>query len=184
MVTNNSQLFDIVNEKGDDELLICSLIKIDNIVNHSEFIPIIVKWFYDEWYTSYLDFGLDNLDKAIFDFEKSIQRENLPVCYVGYINNTVVGTIGLDFKDTPNNLDHIDKGIPWVVDVFVSKDFRNKGVAKELIKFIIEKAKELKFDSLYLWTVDQQDLYKQFGWVEIEKIMYLGELYSLMLNKF
>ena len=185
MSTLNSQSSETnEGETGDDDPSLGSLIKIDNILNHPEFIPIIVKWTFEEWYTSYLDFKLDNLEKAIDEFKKNIQYDRLPICYVAYIDNIPVGTIGMDYKDTPQSLDHLDKNIPWVIDVFVNKDFRKKGIATFLIKYIIKKAKEMGFKSLYLWTTNQQNIYKKFGWVEIEKITYLDELYSLMLLEF
>jgi GNAT superfamily N-acetyltransferase len=51
----------------------------------------------------------------------------------------------------------------YLADVFIDKDFRGKGLSKELMKFIMEQDVIKKLRRFMLATLDAHSLYAQFG---------------------
>lgn len=51
----------------------------------------------------------------------------------------------------------------YLADVFIDKDYRGKGLSKELMKFIMEQDVIKKLRRFMLATLDAHSLYAQFG---------------------
>lgn len=51
----------------------------------------------------------------------------------------------------------------YLADVFIDKDYRGKGLSKELMKFIMEQEVIKKLRRFMLATLDAHSLYAQFG---------------------
>lgn len=51
----------------------------------------------------------------------------------------------------------------YLADVFIDKDYRGKGLSKELMKFIMESNFVKVIRSFLLATLDAHSLYEQFG---------------------
>lgn len=51
----------------------------------------------------------------------------------------------------------------YLADVFIDKDYRGKGLSKELMKFIMEQDVIKKLRRFMLATLDAHGLYAQFG---------------------
>ena len=51
----------------------------------------------------------------------------------------------------------------YLADVFIDKDYRGKGLSKELMKFIMEQDVIKKLRRFMLATLDAHSLYSQFG---------------------
>ena len=51
----------------------------------------------------------------------------------------------------------------YLADVFIDKDYRGKGLSKELMKFIMEQKTIKKLRRFMLATLDAHSLYAQFG---------------------
>ena len=56
----------------------------------------------------------------------------------------------------------------YLADVFIDKDFRGKGLSKELMKFIMEQDVIKKLRRFMLATLDAHSLYEQFGFQKLE----------------
>ena len=53
---------------------------------------------------------------------------------------------------------------PWLANLYVDEEYRNKGIARILLKKVNEIAKTSgDFDNLYLFT-KHNGLYEKFGW--------------------
>ena len=77
--------------------------------------------------------------------------------------NGFIGCVGLR---------KINEEISEMKRMYVKKEFRGKGLSKELIKELIRQAKELKYKSIRLDTLPQMKeaihLYSSFGFKEIQ----------------
>jgi GNAT superfamily N-acetyltransferase len=51
----------------------------------------------------------------------------------------------------------------YLADVFIDKDYRGRGLSKELMKFIMEQELTKKLRRFMLATLDAHSLYAQFG---------------------
>lgn len=56
----------------------------------------------------------------------------------------------------------------YLADVFIDKDFREKGLSKELMSFIMEQDVVKKLRRFMLATLDAHSLYEQFGFQKLE----------------
>jgi GNAT superfamily N-acetyltransferase len=81
-------------------------------------------------------------------------------------------------------IDKTDMGVkpelfPWLANVYTRPEFRNKGYAKKLIEYVLEKHQHEK---LYLWTFTEKlaTYYTQFGFVAKEVISQHGHLCNII----
>lgn len=91
-------------------------------------------------------------------------------------NNYLVGFISL-FKydgDERANL------TPWYATMYVKKEFRGKGYSKLLNNAILEEAKNLGYDKVYLKS-DLINYYEKFGAKYIEKLNNGENLYFIKM---
>jgi len=56
----------------------------------------------------------------------------------------------------------------YIADVFIDKDYRGKGLSKQLMTFIMEQDLVKKLRRLMLATLDAHSLYAQFGFEKLE----------------
>ncbi len=79
---------------------------------------------------------------------------NGSLCFGIYLNNQQIGfaRVITDYST-----------FGYLADVFIDKDFRGKGLSKELMKFIMEQDVIKKLRRFMLATLDAHSLYAQFG---------------------
>ncbi|NJB69785.1 N-acetylglutamate synthase-like GNAT family acetyltransferase [Saonia flava] len=93
------------------------------------------------------------LEKVKLSIENSL-------CFGVYDNdNTQVGfaRIATDFVT-----------VAWLMDVFIDEQYQGKGLGKLLIEFIVNLPEMKEVSGIGLKTLDAQNLYKQFGFDNID----------------
>ena len=64
----------------------------------------------------------------------------------------------------------------WIEDVVVDQSHRGKGIGKQLTQAILEKAKSLRLQKLFLYTEDEKQtaihLYEQLGFTQKNSRLY------------
>src|SRR5665213_2198277 len=90
------------------------------------------------------------------------KETDLPLAYIALCDQIPVGTCSLQ----------LDGGIrpdlkPWLGDLVVDPKYQKQGIGKMLVDAAIEKAKELGFEKLYLFTFDPAvpEYYQHLGCV-------------------
>ena len=73
---------------------------------------------------------------------------------------------------------------PWMSAVYVSPEYRGKGIGTLLCQRILEELKRLKVKEAYLYTADQVQLYAKLGWIPFDKVEYKGEMQTIMKYSF
>ena len=88
-------------------------------------------------------------------------NDELPLAYVALEDDTPVASFSLQWED----------GVrpdlkPWLGDLVVAKMHQDRGIGTQLIRFAIEKVKEMGFEQLYLFTFDEKltTYYAKFGY--------------------
>jgi putative acetyltransferase len=101
---------------------------------------------------------LQGTDQDIADLEKHYINRGGTFDLIEDANGNLLGTVGL----YPMNETTVE-----LRKMYFSKDLRGKGFGKQTLSRIIEKAKELGFQKIYLETasplVEAIHLYKKFG---------------------
>ncbi|MEM9834692.1 MAG: GNAT family N-acetyltransferase [Bacteroidota bacterium] len=68
----------------------------------------------------------------------------------------------------------------WIEDVVVDQHQRGKGIGKQLMQAILEKARSLQIQKLYLYTEDEKQaaihLYEQLGFAQRNSRLYFLNL--------
>lgn len=103
--------------------------------------------------------------------------DNLISCLVLLDNDSLVGFISL-FKN--DGLERQDL-TPWYATMYISNEYRGKGYSKLLNKAILEEAKTLGYDKVYLKS-DLVNYYEKFGAKYIEDLSNGESLYYIELK--
>ncbi|WP_435389741.1 GNAT family N-acetyltransferase [Halomonas sabkhae] len=69
---------------------------------------------------------------------------------------------------------------PWLASVFVLPEWRGHGIASRLVRRVEEEAEAHGVGRCYLYTPDQQSLYRRLGWQDVEEREYRGEVVTIM----
>ena len=71
----------------------------------------------------------------------------------------------------------------WIMDVFILKDYRNKGFGKKLMKAIMTHKKHQNLQRWGLGTDDAHGLYKQFGFTPLRKPQNMMEISKGVIDR-
>lgn len=89
----------------------------------------------------------------------SMQEDRLPQTYGAFIKNNIVGMYQFSYEDLIARPDIY----PWLANVYVDEEYRNKGIGRKLMESVRENAKHnVGFDELWLYT-KHINLYEKFG---------------------
>ena len=125
----------------------------------------------------------ENLQKDFDDFwnanilEGELKNDN-SLYFVAKNKNEILGFIGIT-----KNIDFVE-----ILNVVVKKDFRNKGIGNQLLQKIIEVAKEMKMQEIYLEVNEKNEnaikLYEKNNFKKIgeRKKYYNGKDNAILMS--
>lgn len=120
----------------------------------------------------------EDMNSYVLEKENKIINEDKVISALGLVkDNTLVGFISLfKYEDDPKS-----KYSPWYATMYVKKEYRGKGYSKILNDAIIEEAKRLKFNRLFLKTT-LNNYYEKFGAKFVKKLDSNEKLYYIDLE--
>ena len=129
-----------------------------------------------------LEWGLakseEEMKKYIEEKRKKIINEDKVISVLGLIDNDIlIGFISLFKYDGDERRDLT----PWYATMYVKKEYRGKGYSKILNNAILEEAKKIGFDKIYLKT-DLINYYEKYGAKYIGKLSNGESLYYIDLK--
>lgn len=148
--------------------------KIHNLSDHPECIPILAEWHFREW--QHLN-PARTIEKRIEFLHRCTANDDLPLMLVAVDEQgSPAGTAALveHDMDTRTNLS------PWLASVFVAPPFRRRGIGSQLVQAVMTAGAKAKFETLYLFTTDQAPLYSRLGWHKIATEPYHGHQVVVM----
>lgn len=148
--------------------------KIENLADYPELIPTLASWFFNQW--GHILPG-DSVEAEAADLQTRLNYDQVPLTLIAFYNDIVVGTATL----RPHSLSRLRMDLsPWLADVYVPMEYRGKGIGNQLVSAAEEKAKQLGFDILYLYTTDKREFYEHLGWFVLEDAVYQSERVFIM----
>lgn len=147
-------------------------LQIKNLKACPEFIPLIAQWFVDEWQYHSVEFQVKRL-------EACRTSKTYPLTLVGFLDGKVVATAQIildDMEDRPELT-------PWFASLLVLPEYRRRGIGRRMIQAAIRCQEEYRIEKLYLFTEDQQELYRSFGWKNLEEAVYHGDQVTVMVRE-
>jgi len=146
---------------------------ISPLADFPEAIPIMAKWFYDEWHT----FDGRTIDQITAQLSENLNRHSIPITFVAHQSLEILGTVSLDVSDLPEFESHS----PWLASLYVHRSHRGKGVASTLVSHLKNFALSGGYTPLHLWTRGSTSLYERFGWAEISRATYRDKAITVMI---
>ena len=81
------------------------------------------------------------------------------------------------------NLKKYPQFFPWISDLMIFEEYKNKGYGTYLVKNIVKMLKNKGFEKVYVWTDQAPNFYKKLGFKFLQKIEKNeggeGELYVI-----
>ena len=110
------------------------------------------QWFHEKW-----GIPLEAYQESMA--ECLAQPNSVPQWYVAMEDGQIVGGLGVIENDFHDRKDLA----PNVCAVYVEENFRCRGIAGELLRFVCEDMGKLGYETLYLVT-DHTGFYERYGW--------------------
>ena len=152
-------------------------IEIHYLADQPEYLPQLAQWLHDEWDHMYPGATLETRTMRL---RNQMRRGVIPLTIVAHTEGMAVGTASLiesDLEDRPDLT-------PWLASVFVSPEFRNRGIGGKLVRAILGEADRLDFAEFYLWTDKEAEFYKTLGWETMFEREYKNEQITVMRHVF
>ncbi|MEQ6890270.1 GNAT family N-acetyltransferase [Halomonas sp. CS7] len=146
------------------------LVRIDA---HSPHVATLAGWAHAEW--GHLHPERDPA-AAIATFRDDCGPAGVPSVFATLAGERPVGMASLvvdDMSDRPELS-------PWLASVFVLPEWRGRGLASWLVRRVEEEARAHGVARFYLYTPDQQALYRRLGWRDREARHYRDEAVTIM----
>jgi predicted N-acetyltransferase YhbS len=147
---------------------------IEPLANHPEKIHALAQMLHDEWKA----FAPWTTRALIVDRLKSASTsQQFPYTFIALsADDQLLGSASIKIRELPEEADKIY----WLGEVLIRKQSRGQGIGSALIRACIDHTFNRVDTSLYLYTPDQQELYKKFGWVHIDEKLINGEKVTIM----
>ena len=126
--------------------------KILKIREHREFVKEAAAWFHKHW-------GIPK-EAYMESMEQCVSRSGgVPQWYMMMEDGRIIGGVGVIENDFHDRKDLA----PNVCALYVEEDFRCRGIAGALLRFVCDDMADFGIDTLYLIT-DHTSFYERYGW--------------------
>jgi GNAT superfamily N-acetyltransferase len=152
-----------------------SVLTIDYLCNHVCFLPELADWYFSEW-----SIFNDELTKegALSVLMERMNRNILGICLVAIKQGNPVGMISICDANIPLH----SECYPCISHLCIKPEERSNGFGRILLEAAITKAKELGYETMYLYTNNptMHIWYEKFGWTITKNFHYKGFYCRLM----
>lgn len=108
-----------------------------------------------------------DLKPALMDYYNRHMADGTFVSWLAVDGDKIVGTSGMSFVEKPPYFSCPTGKIGLLSSMFTSKDYRRRGIAKELLSRVVNEAKEYGCGSVQITASDMGVLlYTDFGFVK------------------
>jgi GNAT superfamily N-acetyltransferase len=148
------------------------ILRISHLADHPEAIPVIRRWFEEEWASYY---GPGGPGDAARDLRAYSGRGELPVGLIAFYDEQLCGIAALTAHSIRT---HTHLG-PWAAASLVLPAFRGRGVGSGLLRALEAVGRGLGYTTMYCSTATAMGLLERDGWQCLERLIYEGEQVSI-----
>jgi len=91
--------------------------------------------------------------------ESYLLNDELPFMFVAH-GTELMGSAALVLQH--KNAEDID--LLWLTNLYVHPPYRDQGIGRALVNFVVNRAKRLGYPEIYLSTYQQKAYYSKLGW--------------------
>lgn len=142
-------------------------VKVEDLAAHPDALPELRRWFEAEWPSYY---GPEGPGDARSDLQSYANRGSLPVGVVAYQSGVLCGVAALKADSIASHRYFS----PWAAAGLVKPSERGKGIGRQLLGALEERARGLGFSSIYSGTSTAHSLLERNGWQLIERVIQEG----------
>lgn len=140
--------------------------KFEYLADHEEAIPLIAKWYYNEWGRANEEISLVEVRLKL---KKYLNRNKIPLLILAMENGEIMGTAQLKYYE----MDIYPEKKHWLGGIFVPPEYRGKKTGNGLVQKASHIARSLDIRVLHLQTEKMDGgLYTKLGWEPVEKAYY------------
>ena len=148
------------------------MLQIINLKDRMDLLEQVSHWLWQQW-------ASDKPYEAIkYATEHHVHVDRVPMTFVAMLDEQPVGTVSLWMNDFKCRQDLY----PWLASLYVTEAARGQGVAAALQQYVVQEAKRLGYDSLYLNT-NHIGFYEKQGWEFVESAPLLEGGYKRIYRK-
>ncbi len=148
--------------------------KVIDLKSAPQHIPLLAQWHHQEW--AHLSSADATVTTLIEQMREYLSDAAIPKMFICEEANQVMGSSSLTAADMDTRTDLS----PWLANVYVNPHYRNKGLGKLLVNAVVDYAKALGLQKIYLFTADKADFYQALGWSIISREDYKGGRVTIM----
>lgn len=150
-------------------------LRISNLADHPEAVPVIRTWFETEWAAYYGPGGPGDAGQDLLAYSS---RGKLPVGLIAFYEEQLCGIAALKAHSMST---HTHLG-PWAAAGLVLPQFRGRGIGASLLRAIEELARGFGYSTIYCGTATAMGLLERNGWQFMERVRHDGEDVSIYLK--
>jgi len=140
------------------------MVKIDFLADHLDTIPILTKWFRDQWSDYYANWSDEEMMQ---DFLEDVSRNSPPSRLVAFESNQLVGTIILRESGTET----VPENQPELGGLYVVESRRRHGIGTELVRAGMKIAREQGYKTVSATTVAAAGILERLGWDFVKTVI-------------
>lgn len=110
------------------------------------------------------------------DLARSLGTEPIPSTWVLAAASTVIGSVSLIAQD----LDSRPELTPWLANLWVDREWRGRGLGRQLVHHACEQGRLRGLERLYLYTPEHASFYQRLGWEHLANSSKNGVAITLM----
>lgn len=146
-------------------------IEILHLAERPHFGDQLAEWHVREWGHLYSD-DRWNIEIARSEF-KRMTTTSVPLTLIALnmLTDELLGSVSLIADDDLPGFAHLS---PWLASLYVAPEHRGMSIGSTLITAILDQARDLGHERVYLFTAGQEDFYLLRGWVPVERTVAHG----------
>ena len=141
------------------------MITIGFLADYLDTIPILAKWFRDQWSDYYAAMSQEQMEQ---DFLSDASRDRLPTRLIAFESGELAGTIVLREHGTET----LPGSHPELGGLFVVESHRGHGIATELIQAGMKLALDQGYETVFATTVVAAGILERLGWDFIKTVVH------------
>jgi len=107
------------------------------------------------------------VETAIKQYLKTALSDDRFVAWIALESDNIIATSGLSFSTVPPSFKCLNGKVAYVMNMFTLSDYRNQGIGTELLKLIVDEAKNRGYTRITLHATDMgKTLYEKYGFID------------------